>query len=325
MKKKIVLTGIQPSGDIHVGNYFGAIDPILELQKNDNYEIFIFIADVHSLNSVQDAKTLKENIYKSLATYLACGIDPDKITLYKQSDISEIFELQSYLNNFLPKSLLNTSHAYQTKLEEVKEDSLVNMGLFNYPILMASDILLFNADLVPIGKDQKQHIELARLIARKLNNQMGTKLTEPQELIKSEKLIIGTDGRKMSKSYNNTIPLFSLSKKMKKNIMSIKTDSLDRFAPKPIDNSIMELFRLFLNTKEQEQLEKEFQEGLSYGEAKERLFFKVEDFVKDKREKYEDFLRDKKSLDKILLKGKIKAKKYSEKNLLEIKKKLGLI
>lgn len=325
-RKKLYLTGIQPTGEIHLGNYFGAIKPVLELIKNSNNPILFFIADVHALNHVKDKKVLKENVYKALATYIACGLDPERVVIYKQSDISEIFELQSYLNNFIPKTMMNNSHAYQTKLEQYKNDeSNINMGLFNYPILMAADILLFKADIVPVGPDQIQHIELARDIARRSNFEMNLKLKEPEELIVCQESIIGLDGRKMSKSYSNTIPLFCDEKKLEKLIKSIKTDSLDKDAPKPLDNNIYKIYELFSTKQELDSMKEEFKKGMSYGIAKEKLFKKINDSISPLRNEYNNLIMDKKLLDSILEKGKNKAKPFAQRNLNDIKKRLGLI
>lgn len=326
MKKKKILTGIKPTGDIHFGNYFGSIKEVLKLQEDRRNELYLFIANMHSLNSMDNYKDLKENTYKTLATYLACGIDPKKVKIYKQSDISQIFELSVILNNFISKNFLNNSHAYQTKLLEVKDDSNINMGLYNYPILMAADILLFNIDNVPVGVDQKQHIELSRLIAKRLNAKAKTNLKIPEAIFSLNESIIGTDGRKMSKSYNNTIPLFSESlKKIRKIIMKIETDSCSRYEKKPLDNNVNKLYKYFSNEEEQKEMNEKFLDGYSYGDAKEDLFQKILLFIDDKKSDYDQFINDKTYLDSILNNGKNELEIEASINLDNIKEKLGLL
>jgi len=246
MNQENILTGIKPTGRMHIGNYFGAIKPMLEFMNKSNCRFFAFVADYHALTTVETALELKKSTYEVASVWLACGLDPEKIIFYRQSDVPEIFELQTILANLTPKGLMNRAHAYKTIVDEnLKQkcdvDANVNMGLYNYPILMAADILIFNTDKVPVGLDQKQHVEIARDIANYFNNRYGNVLEVPEEVIEKEvATITGLDGRKMSKSYNNVIELFSNEATLQKTISKIVTDSSGPNEPKGIDNIIYE-------------------------------------------------------------------------------------
>ena len=221
---KRILTGIKPTGYAHIGNYFGAIKPAIEKSKNPENECFYFIADYHALTTLKTKEELKEYTYNIACTWLACGLDPEKVVFYKQSDVPEVFDLNWVLSNVTPKGLMNRAHAYKAVVEKNEEqnqdkDFGVNMGLYNYPILMAADILLYDTNLVPVGLDQKQHIEIARDIAEYFNKKYGTCFVEPDCLIDEESaVLVGLDGRKMSKSYGNTIQLFTDEKTLQKSI-----------------------------------------------------------------------------------------------------------
>ena len=328
--KKRVLTGIKPTGTPHIGNYLGAIKPSLSLMNDGDVECLFFIADIHALTTIHNSKQLQNNVYEIACTWLACGLDPNNVVFYKQSSIAEIFELCVILTNFTPKGLMNRAHAYKAQSESNLEKSLdidhnINMGLYNYPILMAADILLFDTDLVPVGQDQKQHIEIARDIAQYFNNKFGSKLKLPNELItKGLEVLIGTDGRKMSKSYNNVIPLFSSSDVLKKSIFSIMTDSSMPNEPKETDSAIFKLYRGFATGDEIESFSNAFTRGISWREAKEELWRVVEREVGPMRERYNYFMENKCEVDNILLEGAAKAKILAGKKIDKVRRTLGI-
>jgi len=259
--KNISLTGIKPTGAPHLGNYLGSIKPALELAKNSNIDAYYFIADYHSLTSVHSGTQLSSDIYDVAATWLACGLDPDKVAIYKQSDIPEILELNWILSCFCAKGLMNRAHAYKAKVSENNNDGRdldhgINIGLYCYPVLMAADILILNSDVVPVGADQLQHVEIARDLANAFNHHYGEIIKLPTAQERGDKLVVGLDGRKMSKSYNNTIPLLVSEKKLRKMIMKIVTDSLPPEAPKdPKNSAIMDLYRMFASASEIKSLE----------------------------------------------------------------------
>lgn len=330
--KKLYLTGIQPTGEVHLGNYIGAIKPAVELQNKDAIFLY-FIADYHALNSMdsENRRFLKEYTRKILASYIACGLDPNKVNLYKQSDISEIFELQTILANFTPKGFLNTSHAYKTRVDKNirygrEEDYQLNIGLFNYPLLMAADILAFNTDYVPVGEDQVQHIEIARDIARRFNHSVKNILKEPEAIFKKngDGKLVGIDGAKMSKSYNNTIPLFCTEKQLEKRVKQIETDSTDRFASKPLDNNIRKIYYHFATEAQLLDFSDRLTGGMSYGEAKEELFQLLNTQISPMRDKYNELMSNPKELDKILEEGANSVRPFAKKGLDKIKKALGV-
>jgi tryptophanyl-tRNA synthetase len=265
-----VLTGLQPSGDLHLGNYFGSLKPNLEMigQAEQN---FMLIVDLHALTTVQDPQKLREFRRNALLDFLACGFDPAKATIFYQSDIAEHTQLMWLLSNLTPMGLLERAVSYKDKVEK---GIAANVGLFTYPVLMAADILLYDATTVPVGKDQKQHVEMARDIAAKFNNLYGETFVLPEPRIKEEIAVVpGTDGQKMSKSYGNTIPLFGEEKKIQKAIMGIVTDSKGQNDPKvPEESPIYRIHSLFLSKDEAQSLADEYRNGLSYGDAKKKLF-----------------------------------------------------
>lgn len=324
----IVLTGIKPTGDIHLGNYIGALAPILNLSEGNILNIFI--ADIHALNSGISKKDLKEATLKLAAALLALGLDKESVNIYKQSSIPEIFELKVLLENFCPKSLMNGSHAYkaatQNNLAENKDiDVKINMGLFNYPILMAADILCLNPDLVPVGVDQQQHIEIAATLASRINHRYGKVFKEVKSLIQNPEVIIGLDGRKMSKSYNNTIPLFCDESTLKKLIKSIATDSTPSSDPKPLDNNISKLYNLFASDQNISDFNAKLQAGLSYGEAKEELFSLINTHLSPYRERYTNLLKSPKEVEQILEKGANNIRPIAQRTLEKLKHKIGLL
>ena len=331
MKKKVALTGIKPTGTPHIGNYLGAVKPALELSKD--YEARYFIADYHALNSIKDPKKLNELTYEIAATWLAFGLNPDEVLFYRQSDIPEIFELTVFLSAFTPKGLMNRAHAYKAmvalnKENNKDEDNNINMGLYTYPILMAADILMFNTNVVPVGKDQKQHIEIAADIAQAVNNNYKKELLVIPEPLISEtmNIIPGLDGRKMSKSYNNVISPFLPPKKLRKLVMKIKTNSQTIEEPKnPDDCNVFALYKLFADNEEQENLRKKYLAGgMGWGEAKQILYEKLEEVFSGYRDEYNKIISDKGEIDNLLKKGALKAREISSRNMARLRKEAGL-
>lgn len=328
--KDIILTGIKPTGKPHIGNYFGAIKPAIEMINNENSHCYYFIADYHALTTVNSAKELCEHTYEIASTWLACGLDPNKVVFYKQSDIPEIFELTTILTNVTPKGLMNRAHAYKAMVEEnrlnkMDDDNNVNMGLFNYPILMTSDIVMFNANKIPVGLDQKQHIEIARDIASYFNKKFGKSLIVTNPLISEEvAVVLGTDGRKMSKSYNNTIPMFCSEKELKEKISKIVTDSKGIDEPKGTDNSVYTLYKLFATKKELLSFEQKLNSGISWGTAKNDLFELVNKTLKPIREKYDYYMQNKHLVDIILKEGATKARVVAGETLKRVRIAIGV-
>lgn len=331
MNRKVSLTGIKPSGTPHIGNYLGAIKPALQLVKD--YEARYFIADYHALNTIRDAETLRNYTYELAAAWLACGLDPEKVLFYRQSDVPETFELTTILMAFTAKGLMNRAHAYKAMVQENLEkgndpDEGVNMGLFTYPVLMAADILLFDTNVVPVGKDQKQHVEMTADIAQAVNyNYQQDLLVIPEPLIsESAQTIVGMDGRKMSKSYNNVIPLFLPSKKLRKTIMKIVTNSQSIEEPKDPDNcNVFALYRLFATETEQADLAARYRAGgMGWGDAKEALFEVMEREIAPLREKYDAIINDRAYLDKVLKEGAEKARTIASATVGRLRKAIGI-
>lgn len=327
---KISLTGIKPTGTPHLGNYLGSIRPALQLAEKSGMEGFYFIADYHSLTSVHSGKKLNSDIYDVAATWLACGLDPKKVTLYKQSDIPEILELNWILSCFCAKGLMNRAHAYKAKSSDNTNEGRdidfgINMGLYGYPVLMAADILTLNADIVPVGADQLQHVEIARDLANAFNHHYGDVIKLPLAQERDDRLVVGLDGRKMSKSYNNTIPLLVPEKKLRKMVMKIVTDSLPPEAPKdPSNSAIMDLYKMFATPDEIKNLTNDYQTGIGWGFAKEELFKVINRELTPFRDKYNYFIENKNDIDHILKKGAERARELASKNLLEIKRRIGV-
>lgn len=327
---KISLTGIKPSGIPHIGNYLGAIEPALQLAEN--HDAFYFIADYHALTTVKDRKLLQEQIYGLAATWLAAGLDPDRVVFYRQSDIPEVFELTWILSCMTPKGLLNRAHAYKAAVEHNlsagnEADDGIDCGLYNYPILMAADILMFGCHVVPVGQDQKQHLEMTRDIARSFNQTFGDVLTVPEPLIRDNvKTIPGIDGRKMSKSYKNEIPLYSTPKALKKRIGQIVTDS--RGIDEVKDPETCNLFAIYTHFADKEAIEKTRQRylngGLGYGELKNELFELVDAYVARGRERFFELMENRDEIDRILTEGANKARSIAIPLLAEIRKAIGI-
>jgi len=331
MEKKISLTGIKPTGMPHFGNYFGAIKPALRLAEQ--YEARYFIADYHALNTMRDPQELWDLTYEIAATWLACGLDPEKVLLYRQSDIPQIFELTVILTGFTSKGLMNRAHAYKAATDENRDkgneiDHNINMGLFTYPILMAADILMFDSDFVPVGRDQKQHIEMAADIAQTVNsNYKKPLLTIPDGVYDgSNETIFGLDGRKMSKSYNNTIPLFVPEKALRKIVMKIVTNSQEVHEPKDPDScNVFTIYKLFANEEQQNALANRYRAGgMGWGDAKQTLFEAINTFISPMREIYDELMADKSKIDVILECGAEKARALAEAKIRFLRKEIGI-
>lgn len=330
IEKKTALTGIKPSGTPHIGNYLGAIKPALELAQN--YDAFYFIADYHALTTIKDKQTLKQFIYEVSASWLALGLDPERVVFYRQSDIPEIFELTWILSCFTGKGWMNRAHAYKASVDANVEagnepDDGVNMGLYNYPILMAADILMFHTQVVPVGQDQRQHIEITRDIANAFNHTYGDVLTVPEAHIQDEvKTITGLDGRKMSKSYGNTIEIFAPSNQLRKQVMRIVTDSSAPEDPKdPDQDNIYSIFQHFATPERLAEVRQRYLEGgLAYGEMKQELYELLDTTFAPARERYNDLMADKKQIDAILEQGAQKARPMARKLLTKIRRKIGM-
>ena len=317
---KTILTGIQPTGKLHIGNYFGAIKPALELSKTNN--TILFIADIHSLTTILDAKTRQDNTYSLLSALIALGYDFKKNILFKQSDVSEVCELMYYLACLTPTNNLDKAHAFKEKINNHE----ANTGLYTYPVLMAADILLYGTDSVPVGKDQMQHIEIARTLANKFNVIYGNTFNVPQPyIIEKAQTVIGTDGRKMSKSYNNTINPFDSPADLKKVIYKIPTSSARVDEPKdPETCNVFKLLSLFSFESEMQDMRKKYENGVSYSEVKKLLLDKIVEEFSEERDIYNKIINQKNYLDSVLIAGKLKAREIATSKITEVKNKLGL-
>ncbi|MBO5309501.1 MAG: tryptophan--tRNA ligase [Lentisphaeria bacterium] len=317
-----ILTGIQPSGTPHIGNYFGAMRQVCSIQ--DKGETFIFLADYHSLTTGPDPEQLRQNVLELALNYLSCGVDPQKSVLFRQSEVPEVCELTWILNNVTPVGLLERAHSYKDK---IAKGFSPNNGLFSYPVLMASDILIYGSNLVPVGKDQKQHLEITRDIAIKFNNQYGEIFTIPEELIPEEVAIVpGIDGQKMSKSYNNTIPIFGKEKAIRKTIMNIVTDCKQLEDPKDPDNcNVVALFKLFASGEELEEMKAKYRAGgYGYGHAKQALFEKMWSYFEPMRQKRAELENNLDFVWEVLRKGGEKAREEAQMTMDKVRKAVGL-
>jgi tryptophanyl-tRNA synthetase len=321
---KRILSGVQPSGQIHLGNYLGAIRNHIEMQKK--HETYLFIADLHALTTVRDPKEMQENILNLTKAYIALGLDTKKTVFFQQSALPEHAELCWILDSLTPMGLLERAHAWKdAKAKGTKE---ATVGLFNYPVLQAADILLYKPDLVPVGQDQKQHIEMTRDIATKFNQTYGETFSLPEPFIEKEVATVpGTDGRKMSKSYGNTIDIFAEDKTLKKQVMGIQTDSTPLEKPKdPKKCLVFTLYSLLATTAETTALAKKYKKGgFGYGDAKKLLLAKIENHFGPARKTFFALDKKPKIVQNTLLQGNKKAKAFASKTLEEVKKKAGLI
>lgn len=319
MSQKTVLTGITTTGTPHIGNYLGAIKPAIEASKDSRYNSFFFLADYHALIKCHDPARIARSSQEIAATWLALGLDTDKATFYRQTDIPEITELTWLLTCMTSKGLMNRSHAYKGAVDANREagkedlDDGITMGLFSYPILMAADILMFNADIIPVGKDQIQHIEMTRDIAGRFNHTYEPLFTLPvAQVDDSSQLIPGLDGRKMSKSYDNTIPLFCSADELRKLINQIVTDTRGPGEPKDPENStLFQLYSSFATPNETSQMRLKYQEGIAWGEAKRELFEHLDHQLSGPRARYNEFMGDLGAVESILQKGALRAREKS--------------
>lgn len=318
----ILVSGIQPSGRPHLGNYFGAMKQFFEYQNQ--YNCFIFVADYHALTTIQDKEVMRQNIYDLVVDYLTIGLDPKKVTLYKQSDVPQTTELTWIFNCLTSMGKLQRAHAYKAAKESGKKR--INVGLFDYPMLMAADILLPGADVVPTGQDQKQHIEYTRDVAEKFNSTFSEAFDLPEALIKDDVATIpGLDGQKMSKSYDNTIRLFEPEESLREKVMSIVTDSKGKEEPKDPDDTIFSLLELFITDEEAEDMRQTYASGgVGYKEAKERLFEEVNEFIAPLRAKRREIAEDEELIQDVLAAGKETVHDIAENRMNRIRKEIGL-
>jgi tryptophanyl-tRNA synthetase len=317
-----ILSGIQPSGVLHIGNYFGMMQPAIALQAEG--EAFYFIADYHALTSLRDPKALRENSRRVVLDFLACGLDPERGPLFRQSDVPQVTELAWILSTIAPMGLLERAHSYKDK---IARGMTASAGLFNYPVLMAADILIYDSDTVPVGKDQKQHIEITRDLAVKMNETFGEifKLPEPRINAATE-VVPGIDGQKMSKSYHNNIDIFGDEKETRRRVMSIVTDSAPVEVPKdPARSTIFQLYSLFATNREIGEMRERFQKGgTGYGDFKKQLFEKLWDYFAPMRKRREEILADKSYIDNVLSRGARRANEIADRVMKRVRAAVGL-
>jgi len=318
-----ILTGIQSSGVPHLGNLLGAIVPAIELSRDTGNESLFFIADMHSLTTIRDAELLKENTYATAAAWLAFGFDTNKNIFYRQSDIPEVCELMWYLNCVAPYPMLANAHSFKDKADKLHN---VNAGLFTYPVLMAADILLYDSEIVPVGKDQKQHLEITRDMAKTFNHTYGETLIEPESRIDERVMIIpGTDGQKMSKSYNNFINIFLPDKKLRKQIMGIQTDSTPMEDPKEPENcNVFKLYTLLASNEQIIEMEANYKEGnYGYGHAKQALYELISNKYAKERVRFNELMNNKDLIENELKKGAVKARVIAREVLERVRTNIG--
>ena len=318
-----ILTGVQSTGTPHLGNLLGAVLPAIAMAEEAENESFLFIADLHSLTQIKDGATLRQHTFNTAAAWLACGLDTDKTVFYKQSDVSEVTELAWYLNCFYPYQRLTLAHSFKDKADRLQD---VNAGLFSYPMLMAADILLYDADIVPVGKDQLQHLEMTRDVGARFNNQQGETFVLPQAKIQeATQYVPGTDGEKMSKSKNNIIDVFLPEKKLRKQIMGIKTDSTPLEDPKDPENcNVFALYSLLANPAQTEALKQQYLAGgMGYGHAKQALFELIIETFEEPRKRYDYYQANPAEVTIALTKGAKKAREIAHEVLLRVRNKIG--
>jgi tryptophanyl-tRNA synthetase len=317
-----ILSGIQPSGVLHIGNYFGMMQPAIALQAEG--EAFYFIADYHALTSLHNPEALRENSRRVAVDFLACGLDPERAALFRQSDVPQVTELTWILSTVAPMGLLERAHSYKDK---IARGMTASAGLFNYPVLMAADILIYDSDTVPVGKDQKQHIEITRDLAVKMNETFGEifKLPEPR-INAAREVVPGIDGQKMSKSYHNNIDIFGDEKETRRRVMSIVTDSTPVEVPKdPARSTIFQLYSLFATTREIAEMRERFQKGgTGYGDFKKQLFEKLWDYFAPMRKRREEILADKSYIDSVLSRGARRANEIADRVMKRVRAAVGL-
>jgi tryptophanyl-tRNA synthetase len=331
MSKKRVLTGITTSGTPHLGNYVGAIRPAVEASLSGSFDSFFFLADYHALIKCQDPDRVHQSTLEIAAAWLALGLDPDRVTFYRQSDIPEIPQLTWFLTCMTAKGLMNRAHAYKGAVQANEEsgeniDSAVTMGLFSYPILMAADILMFNAHIIPVGRDQIQHVEMARDIAQRFNHHYGDHFVLPSAQVDDDASVLqGLDGRKMSKSYGNTIPLFLSEKQLKKHINKIKTNLLEPGEPKdPSDSTVFQIWQAFASPDQTATMREAFAEGIAWGEAKKQLFELINGQLEEPREKYLELIANPSRVESVLQQGAEKARQHSQDLMSVLRNSVGI-
>jgi len=318
-----ILTGVQSTGTPHLGNLLGAIIPAIRMAKESKEESFLFIADMHSLTQIKDAAELKGNTYSTAATWLAFGVDTENTVFYRQSDVPQVTELSWYLSCFFPYQRLTLAHSFKDKADRLED---VNSGLFIYPMLMAADILLYDADTVPVGKDQLQHLEMARDVANRFNHQMGETLVPPKAKLQENTMYVpGTDGEKMSKSKGNIIDIFLPDKQLRKQIMKIQTDSTPLEEPKNPDTcNLFALYKLMANQEQVEEMRANYLgRNYGYGHAKQAFYELILEKFGEEREKYHHFMGHPKEIDAVLMEGANKASAVADNVLDRVRAKLG--
>jgi len=318
-----ILTGIQSTGTPHLGNILGAIIPAIEMAQNPKNESFLFIADMHSLTQIKNGQDLRNNTYATAATWLAFGLDVEKTVFYRQSDVPQVTELSWYLSCFFPYQRLTLAHSFKDKSDRLED---VNAGLFTYPMLMAADILLYDANIVPVGKDQMQHIEMTRDVASRFHAQLGETFVLPEGKVQEETMYVpGTDGAKMSKSKGNLIDLFQTDKKLRKQIMGIQTDSIPMEDPKdPTNDNVFALFKILASQPQIEDMSANYLAGnYGYGHAKQELYEVILSKFEEPREKFEYYMNHLNEVDEALALGAEKAKKVADGVLERVREKLG--
>ncbi len=332
MMQDIYLTGITTTGTPHIGNYVGAIRPCIAASKDVANKNYYFLADYHALAKNDDPDKISQSTLEIAAAWLALGMDTNNAVFYRQSDIPEIPELTWILTSMTAKGLMNRAHSYKAAVQANSEggnkdaDKGITMALYSYPILMAADILMFKATKVPVGRDQKQHVEMARDIAQRFNHHFGDVLVLPEPVIDEDTAVLaGLDGRKMSKSYNNTIPLFAPEKSFRKRIMKIKTNSLEPGEPKDTqDSTLFDIYKAFATPEETAEVEKLYAEGIAWGEMKQRLFEYLNDHIKPARDEYDRLIADPAIVEAELLKGAARAREVSAPYLEQIRSAIGI-
>lgn len=331
MKKQRVLTGITTTGTPHLGNYVGAIRPAIRASRDSGLDSFFFLADYHALIKCQDPDLVRKSTREIAATWLALGLDTDSATFYRQSDVPEITELTWILTCVTAKGLMNRSHAYKDSVQKNIDagedpDFAITMGLFSYPILMAADILMFNARKIPVGRDQIQHIEMARDIGQRFNHIYQELFTLPEALIDDNVAVLGgLDGRKMSKSYGNTIPLFSSEKELQKLINKVKTNLLEPGQPKdPSDSTVFQIWQAFATPEQTQTMREQFAAGIAWGQAKKELFALINAELTPARQRYEELLASPDHIEAILKKGAEKARAEAAQLLAKVRRAVGI-
>ncbi len=318
-----ILTGVQSTGTPHLGNLLGAIIPAIEMANDPSNDSFLFIADMHSLTQIKDGAILRENTYSTAATWLAFGLDTERVVFYRQSDVPETAELSWYLSCFFPYQRLTLAHSFKDKADRLED---VNAGLFTYPMLMAADILLYDAEFVPVGKDQLQHIEITRDVASRFNHQMGETFVLPESKIEENTMyVLGTDGQKMSKSRDNFINVFLPEKQLRKQVMSILTDSRELEDPKDPDTChIIAIYKLLASSGEQDEMRKSYRAGgYGYGHAKQALFELILTKYAAERERYNYLMEHKEEIDAALKIGADRARKVAQSVISRVRSKVG--